>query len=113
MISSRRMTPLDLQEYLQLADACLEHYANALEEFDPDEVDFYSADGVLTLEFADGTRYVLNRQTAASQMWFAAGARAWHYDWSGEAWINDRDGHELGDCVSRSVSEKIGRVVTL
>ena len=104
---------MDRQEYLQLADACLEYFAAALEEFDPDEVDFYSADGVLTLEFADGARYVLNRQTAASQMWFAAGARAWHYDWNGSDWIDDRDGHVLSDCVSRSVSEKIGRTVTL
>ena len=102
---------MDRQEYLPLADACLEHFAAALEEFDPDEVDFSSADGVLTLEFADGTRYVLNRQAAASQMWFAAGARAWHYDWNGSTWVNDRDGHELGDCVSRSLSEKIGREV--
>ena len=104
---------MDRQEYLQLADACLEHFAAALADFDPDEVDFYSADGVLTLEFADGTRYVLNRQTAASQMWFAAGARAWPYDWNGSAWMDARDGHALGECVSRSLSEKIGRTVTL
>ncbi len=104
---------MDRQEYLQLADACLEHYAAALEDFDPDEVDFSATDGVLTIEFADGTRYVLNRQAAASQMWFAAASRAWHYDWSGEEWINDRDGHGLAECVSRSVSEKIGRTVEL
>ena len=104
---------MDEQEFLKLADECLEHFASALEEFDPDEVDFTSTDGVLTIEFADGARYVLNRQTAASQMWLAAGARAWHYNWSGENWINDRDGHELGACVSDSVSEKIGRRVEL
>jgi CyaY protein len=104
---------LDQQEYLALADACLDYFATALEEFDPDEVDFSAADGVLTLEFPDGTRYVLNRQAAAAQMWFAAGARAWHYDWNGSSWLNDRDGHELGGCVSRAVSEKIGRTVTL
>ena len=28
---------MDQQEFLQLADACLEHFADALEEFDPDE----------------------------------------------------------------------------
>ena len=47
---------MDQQEFLQLADACLEHFADALEEFDPDEVDFSSTDGVLTIEFGDGTR---------------------------------------------------------
>mgnify|MGYP000750948255 CR=1 FL=1 len=55
---------MDQQEYLALADACLDYFASALGEFDPDEVDFSAADGVLTLEFPDGTRYVLNRQAA-------------------------------------------------
>ncbi|MDE0891974.1 MAG: iron donor protein CyaY [Planctomycetota bacterium] len=104
---------LEHQDYLELADACLEQYASALEDFDPDEVDFFSADGVLTLEFADGARYILNRQAAALQMWFAAGSRAWHYNWSGEAWLDDRDGHELKACISRVLSEKLGRDVSL
>ena len=104
---------LEQQDYLELADTCLEHYAAALESFDPDEVDFFSADGVLTIEFADGSRYILNRQAAASQMWFAAGARAWHYNWSGDAWLDDRDGHKLNECISRVISEKLGRDVSL
>jgi len=36
---------------------------------------------LLTIEFPDDARFVLNRQTGASQMWLAAGARAWHYRW--------------------------------
>jgi frataxin-like iron-binding protein CyaY len=46
-------------------------------------------------------------------MWFAAGARAWHYNWSGDAWVDDRDGHGLIECVSRVISEKLGRDVNL
>jgi CyaY protein len=104
---------MDRQQYLRLADACLERFATWLEDFDPDEVDFSTADGVLTIEFPDGVRYVLNRQAGASQMWFAAGDRAWHYDWNAERerWCDDRDGHELSERVGRSVSEKIGRAV--
>jgi CyaY protein len=104
---------MDRQLYLRLADACLERFADWLENFDPDEVDFSTADGVLTLEFADGMRYVLNRQAAANQMWFAAADRAWHYDWDAEQeiWKDDRDGHELGGNVAERVSEKLGRVV--
>ena len=70
-------------------------------------------DGVVTIEFPGGTKYVLNRQAAANQMWFAAGARAWHYDWNDEKqqWLDDRDGHGLFDKIGEVVSEKIGRVV--
>ena len=81
-------------EFLQVADECLEHVVRWLEQFDPDEVDFATADGVVTIEFSDGARFVLNRQTAADQMWFAAGASAWHYDRGSDgAWRSDKDGH--------------------
>ena len=104
---------MDKALFTRLADECLERVADWLEAFDPDEVDFSTSDGVVSLEFADGTRFVLNRQAAAAQMWFAAGARAWHYGWSAErgAWLDDRDGHELLANVARVVSAKLGREV--
>jgi CyaY protein len=104
---------MEAHEYGRLADDCLEGIADWLEDFDPDEVDFATTDGVVTLEFADGARFVLNRQAAAAQMWFAAGARAWHYGWdaAASAWVDDRDGHVLFDRIGEVVSEKIGRPV--
>ena len=109
------MVRMEKQRYLRLADQALERVASWLESFDPEELDYATADGVVTLEFGDGTRFVLNRQAAASQMWFAAGARAWHYDWSEErqAWLDDRDGHELFENVAACVSEKLGRQVAV
>lgn len=102
---------LDELEFRRLSDACLRSHADWLAGFDPDELDYRESDGVLTLEFGDGARYVLNRQAATRQMWYAAGARAWHYDWSAErgVWLDDRDGHELGENVRRTVAEKLGR----
>jgi CyaY protein len=106
---------MDPREYHKLADACLARVAKWLETFDPDEVDYATTDGVVTLEFPDRVRYVLNRQAAADQMWFAAGARAWPYVWDAQAerWIDERDGHELLDRVAEVVSTKLGRTVTL
>lgn len=104
---------MERQAFLKLADDCLERIATWLESFDPDEVDFATTDGVVTIEFADEVRYILNRQTAADQMWFAAGASAWHYDWDAErkSWLADKDGHDLYAKISEVVSEKIGREV--
>ena len=107
------MRAMDRQEFLRRADEALERVAASLEDVDPDEIDFALTDGVITLEFADKKRYVLNRQTAADQLWLAAGARAWHYDWDAEraAWVDDRDGHELFARVAEVVSQKLGRSV--
>lgn len=104
---------MDAREYVRLADRCLERVAAWLEDFDPDELDYATPDGVVSLEFADGAKFILNRQAGASQMWFAAGARAWHYDWDAERerWVDDRDGHDLFENVARVVSEKLGREV--
>jgi len=104
---------MERSEFETLADRLLEQVAFWLEEFDPDELDFSTTDGVVGLEFADGERYVLNRQAGSHQMWFAAGARAWHYDWHPDSrtWRDDRDGHELLGNVARVVSGKLGREV--
>lgn len=104
---------MDRQEFVRKSDECLERVVRALEPIDPDEIDFSTSDGVVTIEFPDKARFVLNRQTAASQMWFAAGARAWHYDWqeSKEGWIDDKEGVELFARIGEIVSAKVGRTI--
>lgn len=104
---------MQASDYHKHVDETLERVQRRLEAFDPDVLDYATSDGVITLEFPDRTRYVLNRQTAASQMWFAAGARAWHYSWDAArgAWCDDRDGHELLENVARVISAKLGRDV--
>lgn len=104
---------MERQEFLRLADEALTRVTSWCEPFDPDELDFAESDGVVTLEFADRTRYVLNRQTATNQMWFAAGANAWHYDWDAarRTWVSDRDGHALYERIAAVVSAKLGRAV--
>lgn len=100
-------------QYQQLADACLERVSRWLEAFDPDELDYTAGDGKVQLEFSDGARFVLNRQGAASQMWFAAVDRAWHYDWDAASgrWLDDRDGHDFYANLAAVVGRKLGRTV--
>ena len=106
---------MDQRTFLKLAEACLERVADWLEQFDPDELDFSTTDGVVTLEFAGGKRFVLNRQAAADQMWYAAGARAWHYNWNPEkqCWQDDRDQHGLEENIGRTISEQLGREIKM
>ena len=91
---------MDRSTFLQLADEAIRRVEDWLEEFDPDEVDFSAADGVLKIHFAGGPTFVVNRQTAANQMWYAAGVRAWHYDYAGRP---VRDIETIPSCGPRSV----------
>jgi len=99
---------MDEQAYRRAADTCLERVARWLGDLE--EIDLMPGDGLVTLEFDDGTRFVLNRQAAAHQMWLAAGARAWHYAWSDErrTWVDDRDGHDLYGRIAEVVGDKLG-----
>jgi iron-sulfur cluster assembly protein CyaY len=104
---------MDEKEFVLKADACLRMVARWLEDLDPDEVDYSTADGSVTLEFPDGTRFILSRQSATRQVWLAAAAHGYHFDYdaSRDRWIDDKDGHELASCLAELVSDKVGHAV--
>jgi CyaY protein len=99
-------------EYQERAEACLALVARWVDRIDDEALDMTTQDGLVALEFEDGAKYVLNRQSAAHQMWFAAGARAWHYDWDGADWVDDRDRHRLLARIAEVVGAKLGRPVS-
>jgi CyaY protein len=46
-----------------------------------DALDVDLADGILTLEFEDGAKYVVNSHGAAQQIWLSANMSASHFGW--------------------------------
>jgi iron-sulfur cluster assembly protein CyaY len=104
---------MDSKEFVARSEACISRVAKWLEDFDPDEVDYSAGDGALTMEFPDGGRFVLSRQSATSQVWLAAGAHGWHfnYDPAADRWIDDKDGQDLYARLAESLSEKLGRPI--
>ena len=65
------------------------------------------------VEFADGTKLVINRHTAAREIWVAARSGGFHFRHAGGAWHDTRDGSELFAALSRLVSVQGGAPVTL
>jgi len=104
------MTP---SEFDSLADAMLERIARAVEESGADCDCEPKGSGVLELEFADGTRIVVNRHSAARQIWVAARSGGYHFRWNGSDWVDTREGGELLAALSKLVSEQSGRAVLL
>ena len=70
-------------------------------------------DGVLELEFENGSRIVINRHGAAREIWVAAKSGGYHFRFDGARWVNTRDGEELFASLSRCVGEQAGRPVAL
>jgi CyaY protein len=107
-----KQVDVDQAVYHREVAACLGRIAAALDACE--DLDFQTGDGLVAIEFEDGARFVVNRQSGADQMWLAADARAWHYDWDAarETWVDDRDGHRLYDRLAEVVSAKLGRAVS-
>lgn len=93
------------------AEQALRRLEMRLNELDGVEADLES--GILTIEFADGAKYVVNSHRAARQIWMAAGAEAWHFDpdAAGSTWTAAKSGDELFACVAARVGAKLGRTV--
>ena len=102
-------------EFQKDADAFMEAVFHFVSEFDPDEVDSDLAMGVLTLEFADGTKCIMNRQTAAHQIWLAHGVTAWHFEKDPESgrWLDTKGRGSLPEVLSNVLSRQLGRPIRI
>jgi len=88
---------------------------DALSDDSDNSVEAELASDILTIEFADGARYVLNSHRAARQIWLSAERSAWHFDYvpSSKSWIAAKSGDELWTTVTRLLSAKLGTAVKL
>jgi CyaY protein len=101
-------------EFHRIAADTLLHIEQAVEHSGAD-IDFEITDSILTLDFANGTQIVINKQGTAKQIWVAARAGGFHYryDAGAKRWINDQNGTELMAELSRLVSQQAGKSVHL
>ncbi|MBI4123580.1 MAG: iron donor protein CyaY [Betaproteobacteria bacterium] len=104
------MNPTDFEA---LAERALSRIETALEEGGVDADIERKGDGVLEIEFADGSKMIVNRHGAAREIWVAARAGGFHFRWDGSAWRDTRDGGELFAALSRLVSAQSGQPVLL
>lgn len=69
--------------------------------------------GVLEVEFENGAKLIINRHSAAREIWVAARSGGFHFRPQDGRWVSGRDGAELYAMLSALVSEQSGTAVTL
>jgi CyaY protein len=104
---------LDEREFNRRADAMLAKIEAALEGCGAELDVELQPGGVIEVEFANGSKIVVNRHAAAGEIWVAARSGGFHFKPEGERWIAGRDGAELMAVLSRCVSEQAGTPVAL
>jgi CyaY protein len=104
---------MDERQFEALATPLLESIERALDRSGVDVDLELKEGGVLELEFADGSKIIVNRHVAAREIWVAARSGGFHFRWDGSAWRDTRDGAELFAALSRLVSAQSGTGVIL
>lgn len=112
-IESSMEPTMNESEYTRLADETLRKIEHALEAVD-DDLDFeLAAGGILEVEFENGSKIIINKQSATQEIWVAAKSGGYHYRWDGSAWRDTRSGEELFAALSGFASTQAGNPIQL
>jgi len=68
---------------------------------------------ILTIEFDDGAKIVVNAQAPMRQLWLASRIGAQHFSHDGAAWRDTRNGQEFFAALSHAISAIQGETVVL
>ena len=99
-------------EFHQRVDNVLRDIESALEAIESD-IDTETNSGILTLEFANGSKVLINRQTPTRELWVAAKSGGFHFRFDGAAWRDTRTNESLETLLSRVISEQSGVVMSI
>ncbi len=99
-------------DFEKAADATLRSLRDQLDALELDaEVELSM--GIVSVEFPDGAKYIVNSHRAARQIWVAAERTAWHFDLVGAAWVAAKSNEELFATLANVLRKKLGREVPL
>ena len=104
---------MDESEFIHLAEQTLQEIDRRIEASGVDAECEFKGTGVLEIEFANGSKIIVNSQAAAREIWVAAKSGGYHFRGEGGRWINTRDGIDLFAALSACVSQQAGGTVNL
>lgn len=109
MNSSIQMAESDFHERV---DAVLEAIENEVEATDAD-IDSEINAGILTLEFVNRSKVIVNRQTPNRELWVAAKSGGFHFHFDGAVWRDTRTNESLEVLLARVISAQSGHVISI
>lgn len=100
---------MDDKEFGLLAHTALSRIQAGLENAG---LDFETpADGILEVEFDDGSKIVINRHSTAQEIWVAARSGGYHFQPAEDGWEDSRDGEDLYIKLARLIKQQGGALV--
>lgn len=104
---------MDESEFIRLAEQTLQEIDRRIEASGIDADCEFKGTGVLEIEFANGSKIIVNSQAAAREIWVAAKSGGYHFRREGSRWLNTRDGGELFAALAAYACHQSGHTVNL
>lgn len=93
-------------DFNHAANAMLAKIEQVLEDAD---LDFETpADGIIEVEFDDGSKIIINRHSVAREIWVAARSGGFHFRRDADDWVDTRDGTPLAAKLASLVAAQGG-----
>ncbi len=99
-------------QYHQLVDDVFLKLEDALDVCEVD-IDYESAEGILTLIFPNQTKIILNKQPPLHQIWVATKYNGHHFNLQDDQWIDERTGAEFWAFIDEAASKQAEQAVVL
>jgi CyaY protein len=77
------------------------------------DIDSEISGGILTLEFDNRSKVIVNRQTFNREIWVAAKSGGFHFRFDGALWRDTRSEELLETLLARVIFEQSGNVMSI
>lgn len=108
---------MDEHEFIRRADQELTRLEAALEAVSESDVADFDVEtkpgGVIEIECDNGSKIIINRHTAAREIWIAAKSGGYHFQPQEDGWLATRNGEALWAAIARVLSEQTGTEINL
>lgn len=103
--------PMNEQEYHRIADEIMLSVEEAIDDIDFD-LDYESAGGILTIDFPNKTKIIINKQAPLMQIWVATKFNGHHFELKDGQWIDNRTDAEFWQLISDAATKQAGEPIT-
>ena len=99
-------------EFNQLIDDALYGIEEAIDNSGVN-IDYDTIAGILSLEFSDQSKIIINRQAALGQLWVAARSGGFHLDYINNQWYCKNEDCSLAVLLNRLCTDQAHETVNL
>lgn len=101
---------MNTSQYHELVDAQWMAIEDGIDESGAD-IDYETNGNVLTLDFADRSQIIINRQEPMREIWLASRSGGFHFSYQDGKWLCSKSGMEFIDMVKQECSKHAGEAV--